>query len=187
VRALFPLFLDLEKKRVVVIGGGSVGARKVRELIEARAEVTVVAKDASPEVASLAAQGMIALRSRAFVPRDLDGAWLAIAATSDPEVNARVARAGEARRVFVNAVDDPTRSSAYFASILRRAPFTVAISSTGEAPALSRLLREVIEEILPGASWVEEARALRARWREERVPMGERFGALVRAFARRRG
>jgi len=71
--------------------------------------------------------------------------------------------------------------------LLRRAPFTVAISSSGEVPALSRLLREILEDILPEADWVDHAKRLRASWIARGTPIGERFGELVRAFAARQG
>ncbi len=177
---LYPLFLRLEGRRVVVVGGGEVASRKVRELLATGARVSVVASHASDAIETWAAAGTLELARRAFEERDLDGAWLVIAATDDREVNASVAAAAETRQVFVNAVDDPNNASAYFASIVRRPPFTIAISSGGELPALSRLVREVIESALPEQRWVEAARALRAKWKREGTPMGERFGELVR-------
>ncbi|MEO7097548.1 MAG: NAD(P)-dependent oxidoreductase, partial [Polyangiales bacterium] len=105
------------------------------------------------------------------------------AATNDARVNARIARAAERRRVFVNAVDDPAACSAFFGALVRRAPFTIAVSSRGEAPALSRLLRQILEQVLPEERWVEHARQLRARWKADQTPMASRFGELVAAFA----
>ena len=181
---LFPLFLRLEGRRVLVVGGGAVGERKARELLAAGAEVVVVATKPTPWLASEAEHDRLALHRRAFSPRDLEGAWLVIAATNEPRVNARIARAAEKRRVFVNAVDDPERCSALFGAIVRRDPFTIAISSRGEAPALSRLLREVLSQVLPEERWVERARALRARWKSRKTPMASRFAELVADFAR---
>jgi len=180
---LFPLFLRLERRRVLVVGGGVVGERKVRELLATGAEVVVVATKPTAFIVAEAKQDRLTLRRRAFTARDLDGAWLVIAATNDPRLNARIARAASRRRVFVNAVDDPERCSALFGSIVRRPPFTVAISSRGEAPALSRLLRELIERVLPEDRWVERARALRARWKQKGTPMASRFGELVSELA----
>jgi siroheme synthase-like protein len=184
--SVYPLFLRLRGRRVVVVGAGSVGTRKVLELCAAAAEVRVVALAASAEVERLAQQGAIALERRTFLPGDLDDAWLVIAATNDPASNRAIAEAAEARRVFCNAVDDPPNASAFFGAVLRRPPFLVAISSSGEAPALSRLLREVLESALPEERWIEAARALRRRWKADGTPMGERFGQLVRVIARER-
>ena len=178
----YPLFLGLAGRRVVVVGGGSVAARKVDELLGAGARVRVVALRVDGAIRDLANQRRVELTERAFEASDLDDAWLAVAATSDPNANECVAAASEARRIFVNAVDDPSRASAFFGSIVRRGPFTIAISSDGELPALSRLLREVLEQVLPGESWVAAARTLRARWRTENVPMADRFGELVATF-----
>ena len=87
--------------------------------------------------------------------------------------------------MFCVAVDDPPNASAYGGAILRRGPVTVAISTSGEAPALARLLREVLEQALPEESFVDAARALREKWRNEKTPMASRFGELVKAFKER--
>jgi len=176
---LYPLFLRLQGRRVLVVGAGSVAARKVRELLEVGAQVTVVAPSVCAEIEGMQAT----LERRAFVESDVDGAWLVIAATNDTNVNREVAAAAEKRRIFVNAVDDPANASAFFAALIRRPPFLVAISSSGELPALSRLLREVLESALPEQRWVESARALRRKWKQEQTPMSERFAELVRALS----
>jgi siroheme synthase-like protein len=182
---LFPLFVKLGGLRVIVVGGGDVGARKARELAEQGANVTLVDPAPCDDAIALIEEGRASLRRRDFVAGDLDDAWLVVAATNDGAINARVAEAAAARRVLCNAVDDPQNSSVYFASVVRRPPLTVAISSNGEAPALSRLLREIVERILPEDEWIERARALRDRWRAEKTPMRSRFAELVRGFAAR--
>jgi siroheme synthase-like protein len=182
---LHPLFLTLAGRRVVVVGAGPVGARKAAELHAARAVVCVVAPAATEEARGLTAKGAVEWVARPFEETDLDGAWLAVAATGDPEVQRRVAAAAEARRIFCVAVDDPKNASAYGAAVVRRAPLTIAISSSGEAPALVRLVRELFEELLPDAGWVDVARALRAKWRAEKTPMRDRFRELVRAYGAR--
>ncbi|MGH7272598.1 MAG: precorrin-2 dehydrogenase/sirohydrochlorin ferrochelatase family protein [Polyangiaceae bacterium] len=182
---LQPLFLKLEGRTVLVVGAGPVGEGKIRSLLEAGAAVRVVAPDVTPEVRRLAAEGTLSLIQRPFEDRDAEGAWLIVAATSDAQTQRQAAAAAEARRVFLLAVDDPDHATAYSGAVLRRPPLVVAISSSGEAPALSRLLREIIEELLPSAQWVEHAKALRAAWARDRTPMGDRFGALVRAFKER--
>jgi siroheme synthase-like protein len=182
---LHPIFLKLEGRVVLVVGAGAVAERKVDDLVAAGARVRVVSPEATDAVRAMAARGAIEWQARAFAEADADGAWLAVAATGDAEAQRAVAAACEARRVFVIAVDDLPNASAYSASVVRRAPFTIAISSAGEAPALSRLLREVLEQALPDAQWVEAARALRDKWRAEGTPMESRFAELVRAFKAR--
>ena len=178
---LFPLFLRLAGKRVLVVGAGNVATKKIADLVEAGADVIVVAPadgNAIPGVTRV---------ERAFVESDVDGAWLVFAATNDPAVQAAVTAAAEARHLFSIAIDDPPNGSAYSASVIRRAPITVAISTSGEAPALARLLREVLEQALPDATWVADARALRERWRADGTPMTSRFEELVRASQATRG
>jgi len=178
--SLLPLFLKLAGKTVLVVGAGPVAEHKIASLLEAGAEVRVVAPEATDGVQRLAREGRIMWLARPFDDADADGAWLAFAATPDAEVQARVSRATSARRVFCVAVDDPGHASAYSGSVVRRAPFTIAISSGGATPALTRLVREVVEHVLPGQGWVEHATRLRARWLAEGTPMGDRFAELVR-------
>lgn len=133
---MFPVFLDLRSRRVVVVGGGAVAAAKLDALVAAGAEVTVVAPEVVPEIAR---RGVAVVR-RPFEASDLDGAWWVVAA-APKAVNRRVREAAEARRVFVNAVDDPAHATAYLGGVVRRVGVTVAISTDGRAPALAGLLR----------------------------------------------
>jgi siroheme synthase-like protein len=182
---VFPLFLRLSGRRVVVIGAGEVATRKVAGLLENGAAVTVVAPRVTEALASRAARGELVLYARAFEPADLDGVWLAFAATDDPEAQATVARVADEKRVWLVAVDDVANASAFGGAVVRRPPFLIAISSSGATPALTRLVREVLESALPEESWVSAARALRADWKTRGTPMGERFAELVRAFTER--
>jgi uroporphyrin-III C-methyltransferase/precorrin-2 dehydrogenase/sirohydrochlorin ferrochelatase len=180
---LFPLFLKLTDRKVLVVGGGPVAAGKVATLQEAGAAITVVAPEVGPALAELAAAGNIALVSRSFEAADLDGAWLVVAAAT-PAVNRGVAAAAESQRLFVLAVDDPSAASAYGAGALRRGGVTVAVSTEGRAPALAGLLREGLEAVLPDdvEAWTAEAEAQRARWRANGVPMAARRPLLLDAL-----
>jgi siroheme synthase-like protein len=182
---LYPLFLKLEGRAALVVGAGSVAERKIAALLEAGARVRVVAPEATDGVKRLVAEGSVEWRARAFEASDADGVWVAVAATSDAGVQRAVAQAAEERRVFVVAVDDVPNASAYSGSVVRRDPFAIAISSSGEAPALTRLLREIVEQLIPPDDWVEEAKRLRARWMADGTPMGERFAELVRTLKER--
>jgi siroheme synthase-like protein len=177
---LLPLFLKLDGRTVVVAGAGPVGERKAEQMLEAGARVRVIAPEATPAIQRLATEGRLTWEARPFDEADLDGAWLAVAATGAPEVQQRVAAAADAHRIFLVAVDDPPNASAYSGAVVKRPPFLVAISSSGATPALTRLVREIVEQVLPGDDWVEHARKLREKWIADGTPMGERFGALVR-------
>jgi uroporphyrin-III C-methyltransferase/precorrin-2 dehydrogenase/sirohydrochlorin ferrochelatase len=124
-----------------------------------------------------------AVHRRGFTPADLDGAWLAVAAAT-PEVNREVAAAAEARRIFLNAVDDPAHASAYTGGILRRGGVLVAVSTEGRAPALAGLLREALDTVLPEdlERWVEVAERLRVRHKAQGVPMEYRRPLLLAAL-----
>jgi uroporphyrin-III C-methyltransferase/precorrin-2 dehydrogenase/sirohydrochlorin ferrochelatase len=184
---IYPLFLRLGGRGVLVVGAGAVAGRKIEALVEAGARVRVVAPSATARVRELADAGTVEWHANRFVEGDAEGAWLAIAATSDADVQRAVSAACAARRIFCIAVDDPPNATAYSGAVVRRPPFTIAISSSGETPALTRLVREVIEAALPSEQWVQHARALRKKWRAEKTPMGQRFAELVRDLAKRRG
>jgi siroheme synthase-like protein len=179
---LYPLFLKLKDRKVLVVGAGPIAERKIVDFVAAEAKVLVVAPDATDKVRELAELGAIEWRARSFEDADAEDAWLVIAATNDVDVQTRATNAADSRRVFSVAVDDLPRGSAYSAAVVKRAPFVIAISSTGEAPALTRLLREVLEQALPDEDWVDVARELRAKWKREGLPMGSRFADLLRVF-----
>jgi len=149
--ALFPLFVELEGRPCVVLGGGAVAERKVTALLAVGAVVHVVSPALSPALAALAAAGRIAHVARPYADGDLAGATLAFAATDDGAVNAAVAREGRARGVWVNAADDPAHCDAILPAVLRRGPITVAVSTGGASPALARAVRERLEHSLPEA------------------------------------
>ncbi len=179
---LFPAFLKLAGRRVVVVGGGGVAASKIRALLDAGADVTVVA----PEIAPGILQAAVACVRRPFEARDLDDAWFVVAA-APPAVNRRVAEAAGARRLFVNAVDDPPNASLYLGGVVRRSGLTVAISTDGRAPALAGLLRQALDALLPADQverWLAEADRLRSEWRRTGVPLPERRPQLLDALVR---
>jgi siroheme synthase-like protein len=117
------------------------------------------------------------------MPSDLDGAWLVVAA-APPAVNRAVAAAAEARRVLVNAVDDPPNATAVLSGVVRRDGVTVAISTSGDAPGLTGLLREALDAVLPEdlGAWMRVARHARLEWRRDGVPMAARRPLLLRAL-----
>jgi uroporphyrin-III C-methyltransferase/precorrin-2 dehydrogenase/sirohydrochlorin ferrochelatase len=181
VSSLFPAFLKLEGRSVLLVGGGSVARSKLRALLAAGARVRVVAPEIHPEILASGAS----TERRRFLAADLDGVWLAIAAAT-PEVNRAVALAAETRRVFVNAVDDPGSASAYLGGVVRKGGVVVAVSTEGQAPALAGLLREALEATLPDdvAAWVEAATALRARQKQAGIPLERRRPALLEELNR---
>ena len=166
---------------MLVVGGGNVAESKVRSFLDAGALVRVVA----PEVRFDIEHPNLSFIRRAFEPDDLDGCWLAIAA-APPAINRDVSSAATDRRIFVIAVDDLASATAYGVAVVRRAGVTLGISTDGVAPALSGLLREGLERVLPDDldAWSDLARTRRETWRERNVPMSERRPDLLRALNR---
>ncbi|MEP6914415.1 MAG: bifunctional precorrin-2 dehydrogenase/sirohydrochlorin ferrochelatase [Acidobacteriota bacterium] len=177
--ALFPVYLKLHGRRVVVVGGGPVAASKLAALQEAGATIHVVA----PEICADIEAAGVAVERRPFASSDLDGAWFVVAA-APPEVNRQVAEEGERRRIFVNAVDDPDNASVYLGGVVRRAGVTIGISTDGAAPALAGLLREGLDALLPAdlETWSARARELRGSWRARQIPMEARRPELLDAL-----
>ena len=176
---LFPTFLKLGGRTVLVVGAGPVAAGKLRGLLDAGAVVKVVAPEVHPDI--LAAP--VEVVQRPFVPADLDGVAFVVAA-APPAVNRDVAAEAHARGLFVNAVDDIESASAYAGAVFRRAGVTIAISTDGEAPALAGLVREALETLLPEDldRWMQCARESRRQWLEQGVPMAERRPLLLEAL-----
>ncbi len=144
---LLPLFLTLTGRRVLLVGGGPVAAAKLRQLLAVGADVHVVA----PRVDAEIERAGVTIARRRFEPADLDETWLVVAAAT-PEANREVAAAADARRIFVNAVDDPSNATAFLGGVVRRGGVTIAISTSGDAPALAGLLREALDAVLPASS-----------------------------------
>jgi uroporphyrin-III C-methyltransferase / precorrin-2 dehydrogenase / sirohydrochlorin ferrochelatase len=178
---MYPVFLNLEGRRVVLVGGGPVAAGKLIGLLAEGAVVTVVAPEIRPDMDR---QG-VTLQRRAFEPRDLDDAWWVVAAAS-PEVNRAVAEAAAERRIYVNAVDDPEHATAYLGGVVRREGVTIAISTDGRAPALAGLLREALDAWLPVDldRWMSAADEARKTWKRDSVPMDSRRPQLLEALNR---
>src|SRR5262245_36182636 len=142
----YPVNLLVRGRRVVVVGGGRIAARKVEPLLDGGAQVEVVAPVVGPEIRGWADAGRVVLHERAFADADLDGAWLALTATDDPAVNAAVHRAGEQQRVWVNSADDPGNCSFTLMSVIRRGDLVVSVGTGGRSPALAAQLRRRLEE-----------------------------------------
>lgn len=144
----FPIFLEMTKRRCLVIGGGPVAERKIAGLLEVGALVTVVSPDVTESIARWSKSKLIDFFARRYQPGDLAGFELAFVATGDAGVNAAVFAEGRERGVWVNSADDPAHCDFILPSVLRRGDLTVAVSSGGGSPALARTIREELEMYL---------------------------------------
>jgi siroheme synthase-like protein len=165
----YPIHLMLTGRRVLVVGAGRVATRKIERLVESGADVRVVAPEASAPVRKLAAEQALGLAQREVVEADLDGCFLAIAATADGEVNALVASWARARRALVSRVDAPDDSDFTIPAFVRGTHVEATVSTYGKAPSASRRLgRELRAWTARGpdrfaGEVAEVRRALRAR------------------------
>ncbi|MEJ5074722.1 siroheme synthase CysG [Enterobacter ludwigii] len=171
-----PIFCQLHGRDCLLVGGGDVAERKARLLLDAGARLTVNALDFEPQFRVWAEAGMLTLVEGEFDSTLLDTSWLAIAATDDDAVNARVSAEAEQRRIFCNVVDAPKQASFIMPSIIDRSPLMVAVSSGGTSPVLARLLREKLESLLPQhlGQVARFAGQLRRRVKKQFASVGER-------------
>jgi uroporphyrin-III C-methyltransferase/precorrin-2 dehydrogenase/sirohydrochlorin ferrochelatase len=146
-----PIFLKVEGRPCLVVGGGKVAARKVALLNRAGAAITVVAPDICDEIKALASQSAVNCIEREFSDADMDGVVLVIAATDNASVNRAVSELANQGRIPVNVVDNPVLCSFIVPSIIDRSPVQVAVSTGGASPVLARLLRTHLESFIPAA------------------------------------
>ena len=139
----YPAFLNLKNKKAVVVGGGKVAERKVRLLVKAGANVKVISPDITKPLEKLRDKGNLKHANRNYVKRDLKNAYIVIAATSSAEINTKIA--GESENL-VNVVDTPSEGNYIVPSVVTRGPLTIAISTEGTSPAVSKTIRKEIEK-----------------------------------------
>ena len=184
--SLLPIFLQLDGRTGLLVGAGAVALDKICSLLKTGVRLRVVAPEAREEIRALAAEGKLEWVPRAFVPNDLDGMFLAIAATSAPEVNAVVYHTAVERGVLCNSVDDIPHCDFFFGSVVQRGSLQIAVSTSGESPAMAQRLRREIDAQLPQdiGPWLTQLGDLR---REVLAihPAGENRKALLHQLAQR--
>jgi siroheme synthase-like protein len=155
--SLFPAFLKLEGRQVVIVGGGALAASKIPGLLEAAALVRVVSPQINPQLALWVRQLKIEWLPKYFEPGDLNGAFLVIAATSLRDVNQSVYEEADRRNILCNAVDDIENCHFYYGSVVQRGDLQIAVSTNGKSPALAQRLRKELEQQFGPeyAAWLE--------------------------------
>src|SRR5689334_3694531 len=141
----YPVYIQLRQQPCVVIGGGKIAEGKVEGLLAAEANVTVVSPDLTPRLYELAQAKRISYVARMYQPGDLTGAFMVICATDQTEINHQVWQEANSNRQLVNVVDDTPRCNFIAPSILRQGDLTIAISTSGKAPALAVRLKERLQ------------------------------------------
>ncbi len=164
IHRYYPIFLNVRGKRCVVFGGGRVALRKVKVLLEHGASVKVVSPDLCPELSELARAKAIRVFHKEYEPGDIEGALIAIAATTESDTNQKIADEARRQKTLVNVVDNPEQSDFIVPSYLNRGDLTIAVSTAGRSPALTRKIRTRLEqtfgeEYAPLTDLIKEVRA----------------------------
>ena len=158
MKTLFPMFVKLEGRPVLVVGAGNIGEQKIAGLLDTGAEVRVVALYATESVRQLARDGRIRLEERAYTSADLNGAFLVIVATSDRGLNEVIYRDAQDLGILCNVVDVPGQCDFYYPSVVKRGDLQIAISTAGQSPSLAQRIRQQLEQQFGPAyqAWVAE-------------------------------
>ena len=169
--SLFPIFVKLKGRLVVVIGGGKVAEEKIPGILSAGARIRLVSPAVTPQIAEWVRFGKIQWLPKEFASADLDGAFLTVAATSARGVNSAVFREADGRGILCNAVDDIKNCHFYYGSIVQRGDLQIAISTNGKSPALAQRLRTELEaQFVPEyEAWVQWLGAARDALRSSGV------------------
>jgi uroporphyrin-III C-methyltransferase/precorrin-2 dehydrogenase/sirohydrochlorin ferrochelatase len=187
--SLFPMFVKLQGRLVVVVGGGAIAACKIPGLLQAQACVRVVAPQINPEISAWVRAGEIQWTAKEFALVDLEGVHLVIAATSLQAVNAAVFQEAELRGIFCNAADDIANCHFYYGSIVQRGALQIAISTSGKSPALAQRMRKELEQQYPVeyAEWLDSLGEAREQLRASTTYQenAEENKALLHRFASR--
>jgi precorrin-2 dehydrogenase / sirohydrochlorin ferrochelatase len=156
----YPVYLNLSLRKVLLIGGGAVALQKIPALIDAEAQIELVAPEAVPEIAAYAEKGQLHWSRRPYQPSDLEGSGLVIAATDDEALQKEVAAACRAKNIWVNVVDVPSLCDFIAPAIVTRGDIQIAISTGGAAPALAKYLRKKLENVI-GPEYVDFVECVR--------------------------
>jgi precorrin-2 dehydrogenase/sirohydrochlorin ferrochelatase len=158
MKSLFPMFVKLDGRQVLVVGAGQIGEPKIRGLLPTGAKIRVVAHKASEAVREWARVGQIVLEERDFLLSDLDKVFLVVVATSSRDLNEFVFGEARSRRILCNVVDVPEQCDFYYPAVVQRGDLQIAISTSGQSPSLAQKIRQQLErQFGPGyAHWVAE-------------------------------
>ncbi|WP_027369751.1 precorrin-2 dehydrogenase/sirohydrochlorin ferrochelatase family protein [Desulfovermiculus halophilus] len=195
----FPAFIDLRGRTCVVAGAGSVGQRKIRRLLHCRADPLVVVEPRPEPLKAMHPEAVqaITLHNRPFEPKDIQGAFLVVASTSSPEVNAQIGRLCREHTILCNVVDQPELCSLIWPSLISQGDLELAVTTGGTSPALTRRIRQQLEqEFGPEYTvWTSLLKALRPAVIARGAPQAENAalfrsltdGELSRAIAQKDG
>jgi len=173
---LFPMFLKLADRPCLVVGAGAVAESKIASLLEARADVRVVAPQATSKIRSWAAARRVLWRRRGFQSGDLRNIFLVVAATSSTALHKRIFREATKRGVLCNVVDVPDLCDFYYPAVVQRGALQIAVSTSGKSPALAQRLRKELEKQFGPEyeGWLEQLGEFRDRLQSQKLDPDER-------------
>ena len=178
---LFPIFLSISGKPCFIVGGGPVAYRKACDLLDAGADITVIAANPSQEIVELSESWRIRLKTKRFEPNDIKEAFLVFAATDDSSVNALIAETAERNGALINVVDTPELCGFFSGAVVKRGPLKIAISTGGCSPGTARQIRMELEDLYPESycDFIEAAGEMRHYiLSQENISPGEKKSAL---------
>ncbi len=177
----YPVFLDLDQTRCLVIGGGTIAERKVEAVLAAGGEVTLISPELTAALSDLEAAGRLTVRQRSYQRGDLDAVALVIAATDDPALQRQIAADAKQANILCNIVDQPALCSFIVPAVLQQGDLTIAVSTTGASPALVKKIRQdLAEQFGPEyAVALRLLRRIRERLRQEQRSMQDRRRLLT--------
>ncbi|MGD2268863.1 MAG: bifunctional precorrin-2 dehydrogenase/sirohydrochlorin ferrochelatase [Desulfobacterales bacterium] len=142
----YPVYLDIQNRNCLVVGGGSVGTRKVETLLKCGATVTVISPDVSVKLKELRDAGVIKLHQRPYRSNDLERVFLVIGATDDAKLNRHISTDADRLSVLCNIADRPQECNFILPAVIARGDLTISISTSGKSPALAKMLRKRLED-----------------------------------------
>jgi len=165
MKTLFPMFVKLDSRKVLVVGAGNIAEQKISALLPTGANIHVVGREATHAIQKLAAAGSITLAKRPFRNSDLGGVFMAVVATSSSGLNLQIYRESQRRQILCNVVDVPDHCDFYYPAVVQRGDLQIAISTSGQSPSLAQQIRIRLErQYGPGyAEWVAELGATRRK------------------------
>lgn len=146
-KSFYPIYINLLNKSCLIVGGGIVAQRKVENLLEYGASITLVSPQITPIIKQYEQSGVIKVVERNFEAQDLDYVFMVFIATNDSEVNRYIAELCVSKQILVNAVDDPPNCDFFVPAVVKRGSLAIAISTTGKSPLLARQIKEDLENI----------------------------------------
>jgi precorrin-2 dehydrogenase/sirohydrochlorin ferrochelatase len=142
----YPAYLDIRNRRCLVVGGGGVGTRKVKTLLDCGAHVTIISPQISRQLIKLADNNRVSIKKRSYQSGDLESIFLVISATDDEKLNRQISRDAEKRGLLCNIADRPEICNFILPSVVHRGDLTISISTAGRSPAMAKKLRQDLEK-----------------------------------------